>query len=354
MGHNLGEGSEFDDWKAKIYAGPISGELKVKNGERYKCPFCCTEKKGYCKIDGLLRHALIIEGASTKFEERATHSALVEHLKSSLGKSSEPQSQQVALKPRLAENRGKQYVRPWTGVLVNVPTKWEDGCQVGARTNRLKEQLSRFCPLKVTALWNSRGHTGTAIIEFGNDWSGFGNARAFESYFMTEGHGKRDWKKKENGYSGLFGWVAMDEDYFYQGPTGAHLRKKGNLKTINDIENEGIRKTGKLVADLASQLEVKNRHLNELECEYNGIITLLDKMVEEKEKLILSHKKCISEEQQQARRRSQAIIDKNQKLRSELDSKLNELDVRTKQPDDLAARSNCERRSNEQEKQMPS
>lgn len=108
------------------------------------------------------------------------------------------------------------------------------------------------------------------------------------------------------------------------------------------------------MADLASQLEVKNRHLNELECEYNGIITLLDKMVEEKEKLILSHKKCISEEQQQARRRSQAIIDKNQKLRSELDSKLNELDVRTKQPDDLAARSNCERRSNEQEKQMPS
>jgi hypothetical protein len=60
----------------------------------------------------------------------------------------------------------------------------------------------------------------------------------------------------------------------------------------------------------------------------------------------------ISEEEQQARRRSQAIIDKNQKLRSELDSMLNEHDVRTKQPDDPAAISNCDRRSNEQEKQM--
>nr|TKW18926.1 hypothetical protein SEVIR_5G464501v2 [Setaria viridis] len=107
------------------------------------------------------------------------------------------------------------------GVLVNVPTKWEDGRQVGASANRLKEQLSRFCPLKVTALWNSRGHTGTAIIEFGNDWSGFGNARAFESYFMTEGHGKRDWKKKENGYSGLLGWVAMDEDTSIRDQLGA-------------------------------------------------------------------------------------------------------------------------------------
>jgi hypothetical protein len=293
MGHNLGEGSEFDDWKAKIYAGLISGDLKVKNGERYRCPFCCNEKKGYSKIDGLLRHALIIKDASTRFEDKATHSALAEHFKSSLGKSSWTQSQQLALEPKLAENRGKRYVQPWMGVVVNVPTKWEDGHQVGPSANRLKEQLSRFCPLKVTPLWNSRGNTGIAIIEFGKGWKAFGNANAFENYFMAEGHGKRDWKKKYNGYSGPYGWVAMDEDYFHPGQIGYQLRKNGDLKTINDIENEGVRRTGILVANLASQVEVKDTHLNELECEYNGILMSLHKMVEEKEKLIVSHEKCM-------------------------------------------------------------
>ena len=291
MGHNMGEVSEFDEWEAKTYAGLISGDLKVKNGERYKCPFCSSGGKGYCSINGLLRHASIVAGASTNSGVKATHSALIKHLNNSHGKSSEPQSQQVAVEPRLPENRGKQYVWPWMGVLVNVPTKWENGHRVGASAARLKEQLSCFCPPKVTALWNARGHTGTAIIEFGNDWSGFENAQAFGRYFMAEGHGKADWKKKKNDYSGIFGWVAMDEDYIFHGPTGARLRKSGTLKTINDFENERVWKTGKLVSHLSSQVEVKDRHLNELEWEYNGIIESLDKMVRENEKLKLSHEK---------------------------------------------------------------
>jgi hypothetical protein len=69
------------------------------------------------------------------------------------------------------------------------------------------------------------------------------------------------------------------------------LRKSGTLKTINDFENEIVRKTGRLVSHLASQVEVKDRHLNELECGYNGIIESLDKMIGENEKLKLSHEK---------------------------------------------------------------
>ncbi|CAL4962477.1 unnamed protein product [Urochloa decumbens] len=166
MDHDLGEGSEFDGCEAKFYSGLISGVLKVKNGERYKCPFCRSERKGYCKIGGLLRHALIVAGASIDSSEKATHGALVKHLKNTIGKSSEPQSQQASMEPRLPDNRG------------------------------------------------------------------------------------------------------------------------------------------------------------------------------------------ISEKQQQAHRRSQVIIDKYQKLRSELDSKINEHDVKTKQPDDLSARSDCDRRSTEEAKQM--
>jgi inhibitor of KinA sporulation pathway (predicted exonuclease) len=55
--------------------------------------------------------------------------------------------------------------------------------------------------------------------------------------------------------------------------------------------------------------------------------------------------------QQLARRHSQKIIDENQKLRSEIEKKMNELDVRSKQLDELAAKSGYDRRNLEQEKQ---
>jgi hypothetical protein len=55
--------------------------------------------------------------------------------------------------------------------------------------------------------------------------------------------------------------------------------------------------------------------------------------------------------QQLARRHSQKIIDENQKLRSDLEAKMNDLDVRSKQLDELAAKSDYDRRNLEQEKQ---
>lgn len=55
--------------------------------------------------------------------------------------------------------------------------------------------------------------------------------------------------------------------------------------------------------------------------------------------------------QQLAHRHSQRIIDENQKLRSELETKMNELDVRSKQLDELAAKSGYDRRNLDQEKQ---
>lgn len=55
--------------------------------------------------------------------------------------------------------------------------------------------------------------------------------------------------------------------------------------------------------------------------------------------------------QQLARRHSQKIIDENQKLRSDLEAKMNDLDVRSKQLDEIAEKSDYDRRSLEQEKQ---
>lgn len=55
--------------------------------------------------------------------------------------------------------------------------------------------------------------------------------------------------------------------------------------------------------------------------------------------------------QQLARRHSQMIIDENQKLRSELESKMQDLELKSRQLDELAVRSDSDRRNLEKEKE---
>uniref|UniRef100_A0ACD5VJF9 Uncharacterized protein n=1 Tax=Avena sativa TaxID=4498 RepID=A0ACD5VJF9_AVESA len=215
----------------------------------------------------------------------------------------------------------------------------------------IEEQLSHFCPLKVIPLWTSRGHTGNAIVEFGRDWNGFRNALAFEKYFEAEGYGKSDWKQKRNQGSNLFGWVARAEDHCSPGLIGDHLRKNADLKTITDLENEGTDKNNKLVANLANQIEVKNQYLQELEFRYNETAVSLEKMMAEREKLLQAYNEEIRKMQQLAHKHSQKIIVENQNLRSELESKIGELNARSKELDDLAVKSDHERRDLEKEKQ---
>ncbi|TVU19265.1 hypothetical protein EJB05_35404 [Eragrostis curvula] len=243
------------------------------------------------------------------------------------------------------------FVWPWMGVLVNVPTEWKNGRQVGESGNRLKEKLSHFCPQKVIPLWNYRGHTGNAIVEFAKDWSGFKNALAFENHFEAEGFGKRDWKTRRHRGSEMYGWVARDDDHRCYGPIGDYLKKNGDLKTVADLESEGTRKTDRLVANLANQIEVKTRHVQELEFKCNETTAALDRMMDQKEQLLHSYNEEIRKIQQIARRHSQKIFDENQKLRSDLEAKMQELDSRSKELDELASQSHYDRRNLEQEKE---
>ncbi|TVU22122.1 hypothetical protein EJB05_31804 [Eragrostis curvula] len=249
------------------------------------------------------------------------------------------------------ENRDEQFVWPWMGVLVNVPTEWKNGRHVGESGNRLKEQLSLFCPQKVIPLWNYRGHTGNAIVEFAKDWSGFKNALAFENHFEAEGFGKRDWRVTRHPRSEMYGWVARADDHRCPGPIGDYLRKNGDLKTIADLESEGTRKTDKLVANLANQIDVKNRHVQELEIKCNETTASLERVMEQKDQILHDYNEEIRKIQQIARRHSQKIMDENQKLRSDLESKMQELDLRSKELDELASRSDYDRRNMEQEKE---
>uniref|UniRef100_A0A0D9UWB0 Factor of DNA methylation 1-5/IDN2 domain-containing protein n=1 Tax=Leersia perrieri TaxID=77586 RepID=A0A0D9UWB0_9ORYZ len=255
------------------------------------------------------------------------------------------------LPERTSRDEQEQFVFPWMGILVNVPTEWKNGRQVGESGNRLKERLVRFCPQKVIPLWNHRGHTGNAIVEFKKDWSGFANALAFETHFEEQGYGRRDWMGKKYRGSEMFGWVGRAHDHRSLGPIGDHLRKNGDLKTVADLECEMTRKTDKLVANLASQIDVKSKHAEELESKYNETTASLDRLMEQKEQLHQAYNEEIRKMQDLARRHSQRIMDENQKLRSDLESKMQEFDSRSKELDELAKQSNSDRRRLEQEKE---
>ncbi|ONM39966.1 putative transcription factor [Zea mays] len=282
--------SEIDDYEGKIYARLMSGDLKLnKNGENYICPFCSSKKKNYSK-SSLVQHASGVSAAPNReAKEKAVHRALFKYLKNGLAKSPEPGSHATPVEPQPLQNRDEKFVWPWMGVLVNVPTEWKDGRQIGESGNRLKEQLSHFCPLRVIPLWTFRGHTGNAIVEFGKDWNGFRNARTFESHFAAGGFGKKDWIGKKNQGSELYGWLARAEDYNSPGIIADHLRKNGDLKSVNDLAKEGARKNDRLVANLANQIEVKNRYLQELECKYSETTASLEKMMGQREQLLQSY-----------------------------------------------------------------
>ena len=55
--------------------------------------------------------------------------------------------------------------------------------------------------------------------------------------------------------------------------------------------------------------------------------------------------------QQLARKHSQMIVNENQRLRSELESKMQDLEIKSRQLDELAVRSDSDRRNLEKEKE---
>ncbi|CAL9042140.1 unnamed protein product, partial [Musa banksii] len=114
---------------------------------------------------------------------------------------------------------------------------------------------------------------------------------------------------------------------------------------------EESRKTDRLVANLASQIEVKNKHLQELECKYNETTISLDKMMEERDSLLQAYNEEIRKMQHLARDHSRKILTENEKLRSELDSKRQELEMRRNQLDKLVAQNDVDKRKLDDERQ---
>lgn len=343
--------SEIEEYEDKSYEELKNGKKPVKLSDKtFTCPYCPSKKrKRDYHYNELLQHAGGVgKGGSQKrtARDKANHLALAKYLETDLADVPGP-SQTSAKVDVPAECDGDEmFVWPWIGIIVNIPTEWKDGRFVGGSGSKLRDQLASrgFNPTRVNPLWNYRGHSGTAVVEFNRDWSGFTNAMSFEKAYEAVHHGKKDWKASNDQKSDLYGWVARADDYNSGGIISEHLRKIGDLRTISDIMADEARKTSKLVLNLTNVIEVKQKHLEEMQNKFVETANSLSKLIEEKDKLHQSYNEEIKKIQLNAREHFQKIFKDHEKNKLQLETQKKELEVRGKELEKRETQNEYERK----------
>lgn len=297
MGHSSEEEdtdiseSEIEEYGDKTFdeLKKESSKLKVSE-EKYTCPYCPGKRKRDYHYKELLQHASGIGNANSKkrrAREKANHMGLARFLEVEVQNQASSSKQVNGGAPVVVCDHDDRFVWPWVGIVVNIPTRFMNGKNVGESGSKLRDELRGmgYNPKRVHPLWNFRGHSGTAIVEFNKDWLGWNNALEFERYYELNQHGKKHWLAKDIEKSGLYGWVAREDDYESPGIIGEHLRKTGDVKTVSELEAEHARKVDKLVSNLTKNLEDKKKTLQEIETRFNETSHSFNKLAEEKDKL---------------------------------------------------------------------
>lgn len=294
MEHSSAEDSDISDsdiaeHKEEICAQIRAGKLKVKRGEAFRCPFCPGRKRQDYNLKDLLQHATGMGAASKRSAKvRASHLGLAMFLEKDIASSLEQPLQIVPYKPKTPKDE-EIFVWPWMGIVVNLQCELKGEEFSRESEERLTAQLSRFRPLQATILGDEKDQPFCAIIKFAKDWSGFKDAVAFENHFVLEHYSKLDWKDRNCRKDDLYGWLAKTNDYNSPGPIGEYLRKNGNLKSVADLEREGLKETGERVAHYALQIADTNTHMLELEEKKNVNAMKLARMLEENDRLVEEH-----------------------------------------------------------------
>lgn len=329
--------SELGERESKSYDELKNGKRIVKlSHETFTCPYCTKKRKRDFLYKDLLQHASGVGNSpsnkrSTK--EKANHLALLKYLEKDLADAVGPSKPASNNDPVMDCNHDEKFVWPWRGIVVNIPTRrTDDGRYVGGSGSKFRDELKErgFNPTRVTPLWNYRGHSGCAIVEFNKDWPGLHNAISFERAYEADRHGKKDWLA--NGTTteklGIYAWVARADDYNSNNIVGEHLRKIGDLKTISEIIQEEARKQDRLVSNLTSIIELKNKHLIEMEKRCSETATTLNNLMGEREKLLQAYNEEIKKIQLGARDHLKKIFSDHEKLKLQLESQKKEFELR--------------------------
>ncbi|KAL9226603.1 hypothetical protein vseg_002395 [Gypsophila vaccaria] len=344
--------SEIDEYGEKSYEELKKGEHELKvSEEKFTCPYCPKKRKRDYHYKELLQHASGIGNASSskrRAREKANHLGLAKFLETEVqnGASSSKSNQAADENPLSSCDHDEKLVWPWIGIVVNIPTQYRDGRYVGESGSKLRDDLKArgFNPKRVHPLWNFRGHSGTAVVEFYKDWLGLNNALSFEKEYELNQHGKQHWQAKDTEKSGLYGWVARADDYYSSGIIGEQLRKVADLKTISGMMAEENRKADKLVSNLTNLLETKKKSLQEIESRFTETSISFNKLAEEKDRLHQAYNEEIKKIQVSARDHFQKIFNDHSKIKMQLESERTELELRVHELEKREAHNEIERK----------
>ncbi|CAL9244242.1 unnamed protein product [Arabidopsis halleri] len=229
----------------------------------------------------------------------------------------------------------QRFVWPWVGLVANIPTEVEQsGRRVGKSGSTLRDEftLKGFNPTRVQPIWNFKGHSGFALVEFTKDFEGFECAMKFERSFESDRHGKRDW---ENGTrlrdNKLYGWVAREDDYNRSDIVGKNVKKKRDLKSIVQIMEEDERKMVHLVENMSQSIEMKKQCKQELEQKVDETSRFLESL--ELHNVLLNktyQEEGIEKMQMNMEELYQQVLGGHEKSLAELEAKREKLDERAR------------------------
>ncbi|XVE78406.1 hypothetical protein DITRI_Ditri13aG0142300 [Diplodiscus trichospermus] len=348
--------SEINEYKEKPYEQLRSGKYKVKalNGS-LRCPFCAGKKKQDYKYKELLQHASGVGkgSANRSVMQKANHLALAKYLEVDLASEIDqtlhptvPQQEVVNQTPEQTD----LYVWPWMGIIMNIEAELKDKGVLQDQAYWLK-RFAKYKPLDVQCFWNEVDLTGGAILKFNSDWNGFVNATEFEMAFESERHSKKHWNEKQTQLDpNIYGWAARADDYHSNGPIGEYLRKVGKLQTISDIVQEAAKDRNKAVANLTTKIDMTNENLDELQYKYNQTTMSLSRMLEEKDKLHLAFIEETRKMQRLARDNVRRILEEQEKLNYELETKKKKIDNWSKELNKRETLTERERQKLDEEK----
>ncbi|KAL4333825.1 hypothetical protein GQ457_07G032600 [Hibiscus cannabinus] len=340
MDSSSGEESDFSDseineYMEKPYEELRSGKYKVKalNGS-LRCPFCAGKKKQDYKFKDLLQHASGVGkgSANRSAKQKANHLALAKYLEVDLA--GEVDETSLPTVPQVVNQTPEQtevYVYPWIGIIMNIVA---DSKTIDAYHDKgyWLRRFVKYKPLDVQCFWNEVDLTGQAILMFNSDWTGYVNATEFEKAFESDRHSKKHWNGQQGQLgSNIYGWCARADDYNSDGPIGDYLRKVGRLRTISDIVQETAQDRNNVVSKLTTRIDLTNENLDELQYKYNETTMSLSRMLEEKDRLHLAFIEETRKMQRLARDNVRRILEEQEKLNYELETKKRKIDNWTRE-----------------------
>ncbi|KAL2468411.1 XH/XS domain-containing protein [Forsythia ovata] len=185
-------------------------------------------------------------------------------------------------------NDGARIVKPWTVIVANLPVRIENNIRVDNCSINLERRWKRQGYLINTfqPLYDYRGHSGFALLQFARDFDGLKSAFQFDISFIQKRRGKAEWDEASEHTNDLFAWMASEEDYNKNDIVGYNLTNSKDLTSAPNIQMQEARHYRMVLYNLRESLHSIAQHIQSptLVSRVQLLLQMLDKNEESIEK----------------------------------------------------------------------